>query len=83
MSDDVRTTETLRASLFDTLEAVRSGKMDPHQASAVAKVAEKIIQTAQLELEYAEMVSRLDKMGQGVSPGPLVLTNRQVLTLKK
>ena len=71
-----RTTETLRATLFDTLEMVKNGDMPPNDAKAIALIADNIIDTAELELRYSEVLSRLDMEDQGISPGPLLLTNK-------
>jgi hypothetical protein len=71
-----RTTETLRGILFDALDKVLSGEMGSAEARSVSLMADKIIDTAELELQYAAMVSRLDKDEQGISPGPILLTSR-------
>jgi len=65
----------LRETLFDTLEKVKSGEIDPSEAKAIALLADKIIDTAEIELKYSEIVSKLDKEDQGISPGPLLLTD--------
>lgn len=70
-----QTTESLRATLFETLHKVLSGAIEPTHADRVVKLADKIIQTADLELRYAETLSKLDKDGQGINPGPMLLTN--------
>lgn len=71
-----RTTETLRSLLFDAIEAVRAGTMDTNKAKSIALLAEKMIATADLELRYSEVVSKLDKDDQGITPGPLLLTGK-------
>ncbi|MDE2020645.1 MAG: hypothetical protein KGJ13_09945 [Patescibacteria group bacterium] len=70
-----RTTESLRASLFDAIDAVKAGKMDAQDANAICNLAEKIIKSASLEIQYALTCSKLDAQGQGVSPGKLLLTS--------
>lgn len=72
-----QTTEDLRKTLFDCIENVKTGKMHHQDARAVTALADKVIQTAKLEMEYAETLSRLDKEGQGVSPGPMLLTQQK------
>jgi len=72
-----RTTADLRETLFETLEGIKAGTVDPRQAKAIADVADRIIETADLELRYSEIVSRLDRDGQGISPGPLLLTDNK------
>lgn len=73
---DQRTTENLREMLFDTIENLKSGKIDDRDALVISKLADNIIKTADIELKYAETVSRLDRDDQGISPGPLMLTNK-------
>lgn len=70
----IKTTQTLREILFDAIEKVRDGKMDKANAREIGTLADRIIQTAEIELRYSLAVSRLDKDGQGISPGPLLLT---------
>lgn len=76
-----RTTASLRELLFESIEAVKGGSMVVEQAKSVALLAEKIIGTARLELEYAMTVSHLDSQEQGISPGPILLTNPVVNSL--
>ena len=71
-----RTTQDLRTILFDSIEKVRDGAMTTTEAGAVSKLATNIINTAELEIKYSQAVSRLDKDDQGISPGPLLLTDR-------
>ena len=73
-----QTTEDLRQILFDCIEKVKDGSMGSSEAKAVTSLADKIIQSAKLELEYAQTVSRLDKEDQGINPGPLMLTNKKL-----
>lgn len=73
MARKKQTTEDLRMTLFDCIEKVKTGKMHHKDARAITVLADKVIQTAKLEMEYAETLSRLDKDGQGVSPGPMLL----------
>lgn len=69
-----RTTATLREILFEALEKVKAGDMQAREAKAMADLSDRIIRTAEIELKYSEVVSRLDKEDQGISPGPLLLT---------
>lgn len=71
-----RTTADLRETLFDVMDKVKSGNMEPRQAKAIADIADRIIETADLELRYSEIVSRLDRDGQDINPGPLMLTTK-------
>lgn len=72
---NTNTTQTLRETLFDCIEKVRSGTMSPSDARTIATLADKIIDSAELELRYSETVSKLDREGQGITTGPLLLTN--------
>lgn len=71
-----RTTETLRDLLFDAIDKTINGTITPADARNVALLADKIIDTARLELQYSETVSRLDQQGQGISTGPVLLTGK-------
>ena len=71
-----RTTETLRDLLFNAIDKTINGDITPADARNVALLADKIIDTARLELQYSETVSRLDQQGQGVSTGPVLLTGK-------
>ena len=68
-----RTTEQLRTILWDALEGVADGTMEPRIAKEIGSLSERILKTADLELRYASVVSRLDQENQGVNPGPLLL----------
>jgi hypothetical protein len=72
-----RTSEDLRETLFDTIEKVRSGAMEPKEANTIAALADRIIKTVEVELDYALACSKLDKQDQGVNPGPLLLTQEK------
>lgn len=74
---DNKTTADLRDEMFRTIEGVRNGSITPAAAKAVGHLAEKIIDTADLEMRFSELVSRLDKDDQGIHPGPILLTGRR------
>jgi hypothetical protein len=42
----------LRTALFETLQAVKTGTMDVSRAKAVSDVAQTIINTAKVEIDY-------------------------------
>lgn len=75
--NEQRTTEDLRRILFDCIEKVQAGTMDHLGAREVATLADRIIKTAEIEIRYALACSTLDRQEQGISPGPLLLTNRK------
>ena len=47
----IKNTSELRQMLLKTIEEVRSGKVEPRQAGAVASLAAKVLQSAKLDLE--------------------------------
>jgi hypothetical protein len=47
-----RTIHDLRNHLFDTIEKVISGKIETNQAASIAQLAQTIINSAKIELEY-------------------------------
>lgn len=74
---DNKTTADLREELFRTIEGVRDGSITPAAAKSIGGLAENIIATADLEMRFSELVNKLDKDDQGISPGPLLLTGRR------
>lgn len=55
MSNDI---DSLRAELFDTIRQLKSGKLDVATAKAVADVSGRIIETAKVEVHYAEVTGQ-------------------------
>jgi len=49
----MKTIEDLRASLFETLQAVKGGQLEIDRAKAVGDLAQTIINTAKVEADYA------------------------------
>ena len=47
-----RTIETLRDHLFDALDALKAGSMDVDHAKAVSDIAQTIINSAKVEVEF-------------------------------
>ena len=45
----------LRATLFDTLEAIKAGKLDIDRAKAINEVAQTIINTAKVEVDHLKI----------------------------
>jgi len=52
-----RTIHDLRNHLFDTIEKVTSGEIDNHQAASIATLAQTIINSAKIELEYKKSLN--------------------------
>lgn len=55
MSKKVKNTSDLREMLLDTINGVRSGKIDPRQAQAISTLSCRILQSAKLDLEVAKL----------------------------
>lgn len=47
------TIESLRSTLFDTLQDVKSGKMEIERAKAICEISQTIVNTAKVEIDYA------------------------------
>ena len=47
------TINDLRTTLFDTLEQVKSGKIDPDRAKQICEIGQVIINSAKVEIDYA------------------------------
>lgn len=50
----MQTINDLRSTLFETLQAVKSGDMEIDRAKAVSDIAQTIINTAKAEIDYAK-----------------------------
>lgn len=57
-----RTSTGLRDALFDELEALRSGKSNPTQANAVAKIAGSVVETVKMEIEAQKFIAQMQKV---------------------
>ena len=57
-----KTVATLRDTLFDEIEAVRNGTSSPSRAKAVSNLADQIIKSAHLELDYHKQAKESDKL---------------------
>ncbi len=71
MGDKAHTTQTLRQTLFETIEGVIEGTVTEKAAAQVANLADKIVKTADLEMRYTEHVLKADKAE--MAPGPMLL----------
>ena len=58
----VRTSAGLRDALFDELDALRRGEIDPKRANAVAKLAKTVVETVRMEIEVV-------RQGVSLKPG--------------
>lgn len=65
-------TGELRETLISAIEDVKSGKMDPNKANAIAKLASQINESLKVELDAIEALKRLGlKISIPVSLGAL------------
>jgi hypothetical protein len=56
----------LRQSLFEILEGVKTGKIDSQRAGAAAKVAEALLHSVEVQIEFEKL--RLDSLVPGKLP---------------
>lgn len=63
-----KTAETLRETLFDTIDDLRNGKIDANDARTVANIAKTIIDAARVELDYHKLVADMDMSGVEYQP---------------
>lgn len=59
MAAITRSSGGLRKTLFETLEKFVSGEIDAVQAKTIAKVADSILKSATIDLEYQRLVREL------------------------
>lgn len=58
-----RTSEGLRDSLFDALDATRSGSMTAQEAQAICKICAQIINAMNMEIEFYKHIGRHAETG--------------------
>lgn len=51
MASSITSTSDLRKMLIETIEGVRTGVVEPAQASAIARLSTQILQSAKLDLD--------------------------------
>jgi hypothetical protein len=79
----VRTSAGLRDALFDALDSLRNGEIEPQEAKATATVAQQIVNTVQLELEVHKMRREYPADAKLVLPVPLDLGTPALAVVKK
>lgn len=52
---ELATMGSLRRALFDTLQELRTGKLKPQDAIAIAKVANAILDSAKVQIEFEKL----------------------------
>jgi hypothetical protein len=55
--------QDLRETLFDTIEQVKSGKMDVEKAKAITSIAQVLVNTAKAEIDFLKHVSQQGNTG--------------------
>ena len=68
-----RTTQGLRDILFDEIAQLRSAEGDPSRALAVAKLAQQIIGTAKIEMQFVQTMNTMPQDGKRVQIGSMKL----------
>lgn len=58
-----RTSDGLRDSLFDALDATRNGTMTAQEAQAVCKICAQIINSMNMEIEFYKHIARHSETG--------------------
>jgi hypothetical protein len=58
MSNEKKTIEDLRNVLFDTIDAVKNGKMDIDRAKTISDLAQVMVNTAKAEVDYAKVTGQ-------------------------
>ena len=74
MAIKTHTTETLRQTLFDTIDKVLAKEVTVSEASQISTLAQTILKTADLELKYTLTLDKLDGKGSALNTGPMLLT---------
>lgn len=69
----VRTSEGLRDTLFDELDKLRAGESEPMRASAVAKLAVQIINSAMIEVHLGRTSFSLGSQAEALRVRPIAL----------
>lgn len=73
-----RDTSNLRDILFDELDALRNGTADPRRSMAVARLAQQIIGTAKVEMDFHKLRLRAEADGKELVLGSMDLGQRAV-----
>lgn len=74
MDNSPHTTQTLRQTLFETIEGVIDGSVSEKKAAQIANLASNIVKTADLEMRYTEHLIKVDKTD--LKSGPMLLGHK-------
>lgn len=78
MNKLVRSTVGLRDALFEEWEAMREGDSNPARARSIAMMANTILQSVQVEIEYHKYVADVKGGGGDKQDIPLSATQMQL-----
>ena len=53
-----KTIDDLRTVLFETIEGVKSGKLDIDRAKCISELTQVVVNTAKAEVEYAKVTGK-------------------------
>lgn len=56
-----KTIEGLRDALFDEINAIREGKSNPQKARSIALLANKVIDSLRVQIQYGRLVNETSK----------------------
>lgn len=56
-----KTTEGLRDALFDELNELRAGRSNPQKSRAIAQMADKIIDSIRVQIQYGRLLHDQNK----------------------
>jgi hypothetical protein len=68
-----RNSSGLREMLFEQIDGVRNGSIDPKKAKTIASLAMTIIKSVEVEMQFREQQASLKKMGEPTGLGALPL----------
>lgn len=71
-----KTSEGLRNTLFDAIDKLRSGKIKPQEAKAMASLAGQIISTVNMEIAIAQLRREYPADTPLIVPPPLRLAKK-------
>lgn len=80
LAKTTRTSEGLRSTLFDTLDAFLNGEIDAINAKTVAKLADSLLKSVALDLEHKRLITELTKTN---TSGAIADLNLNILMVAK
>ncbi len=69
----VRTSAGLRDALFEAIERVRDGDLEPHAAMAMSTIAKQICNSVQLDIDVCRLRANFPEDSPMLVPAPLKL----------